>query len=97
MRLFNSTFIFIKCNKNKANVALCTQQTESTKHTHSTEMEGEGDYIPVKLIIHDNLHFSYYKCELEHQVSLDSPWKNVNNGYYFAFTSHLMKPIKNLC
>jgi len=60
--------------------------------------EGErGDYIPVKLAFHDDLHFSYYMYEMGHQVSLGSPWKNVYNGYYFAYTSHLIKPIISLC
>ena len=36
MRLFNSAFIFIKCNKkNKVNVPLYKWQTYSNKYTHS--------------------------------------------------------------
>lgn len=80
-------------------VFINNRQTATSTHTVlRCSSEGErGDYIPFKLAFHDDLHFSYYKYEMVHQVSLDSPWKYVYNGYYFTYTAHLIKPIINLC
>jgi hypothetical protein len=82
-------------------MSLFINNGHTTTSTHTVlrcSSEGERrNYIPVKLAFHDELHFSYYKYEMVHQVSLDSPWKNVYNGYYFACTPHLIKPIENLC
>jgi hypothetical protein len=94
-------FTFTFNNKNKSRYC-CIYMLDRQQQVHTQYLDvlwrGGGRITSLfKLVFHDDLYFVYYNYELVHWVSLASPWKIVNNGYYFAFTLYLIKPINELC